>query len=101
MAFILRSNKAYTFRINMVPPLDDALTVTSSQPAMLDAKLGKTSVGFPAVVLTPKTYAAAGITVQVVSTSGNNSANLLFDIVTDLPEQGVDIANPETVDNVP
>jgi hypothetical protein len=64
-------------------PAGDVFSVVSSNPASLQAVIGKDANGNPAVILTPLVQASPGLTVTVSDSAGLAVAIQAIDIVPD------------------
>jgi hypothetical protein len=76
-------------------PAGDVFTVTSMAPTSLQATLGTTAAGGPAVVLTPLVQSAPNITITVTDSAGLTQAVQICDIVVDVAPTNIilDVAN--------
>lgn len=77
------------------PPVGDTFTVVSSNPASLNAVIGTTAAGDPAVVLNALVQASPGLTVTVGDSAGLAVFVLTVDIVPDHTPTNIvlDVAN--------
>jgi hypothetical protein len=101
--FELNNDAVYTIPIETTnasgvvepAPAGDVFSVTASNPTSLQAAIGTTAAGGPAVVLTPLVQASPNITVTVSDSAGLVQAVQICDIVVDVSPTNVvlDIAD--------
>lgn len=80
-------------------PSGDTFTVVSSNPASLDAVIGATPSGQPAVVMNALVQASLGLTVTVSDSAGLKAFTETVDIVADTKPAavGLDLAHATSV----
>lgn len=72
-------------------PTGDVFTVVSSNPASLNAVIGQTASGAPAVVLNGLVQASPGLTATVSDSAGLQSFVLTVDIVADITPKNISL----------
>jgi hypothetical protein len=78
-------------------PAGDVFAVVSSNPASLNAVIGTTAAGAPAVVLNALVQVSPGLSIEISDSSGLTVFDEAVDIVEDFSPTatGLDLANAE------